>query len=174
MITVLKDVEKQVKLSPLERVLLTTDGSITRILDAITGEEVKVKTVAQRLVKASRELAKELRIREGAEVNYRVVDIKSSKAALLHAISYAPIERLAEEFKEDIMKKDMPIGRIMASLNIESRREIKEFDVIKGDAELCRRFRLPAGTVFLKRRYHVIHGGEVLISITEIFPSGVF
>ncbi|MFQ5815690.1 MAG: chorismate pyruvate-lyase family protein, partial [Candidatus Hydrothermarchaeaceae archaeon] len=165
---------KQVPLSPLERILLTTDGSITRVLDALVGEEVGVVTEAQRVIQANKELASELDIEEGAEVNYRVVDLRSSKTILVHAISYSPLERLAKEFKEDIMKKDMPIGRIMSSLNMESRREIKGFEAVRGDEELCRRFRLSADSLFLKRQYHIIHGGEVFLSITEIFPKGVY
>ncbi len=170
----LKELEKQISLSPIERILLTTDGSITTVLDALVGEEIEVETEVQKVISADAELVMELGVREDAEVNYRVVDLKSSEATLVHAVSYSPIERLAKEFKDDIMKKDMPIGRIMSSLNIESRREIMGFEVVDGDQELCGRFGLPSGSVFLKRKYHVIHGGEVLLSITEIFPKGVY
>jgi beta-ribofuranosylaminobenzene 5'-phosphate synthase len=174
MISMLRQLEESFPLSSVEKILLTTDGSVTRILEALVGEEVMVVTEMQEVISANKELASELDIREGAKVNHRVVDLRSSTATLAHAISYAPLERLGEDFKEDIMKKDIPIGRIMSSLNMESRREIQEIGTFRGDEELCGKFNLPTGSLFLNRRYHVVHMGEVLISITEIFPKGVY
>ncbi|MDP6613274.1 MAG: chorismate pyruvate-lyase family protein, partial [Candidatus Hydrothermarchaeota archaeon] len=87
---------------------------------------------------------------------------------------YAPIERLPREFGEDIMKKDEPIGRIMAKLRIEARREIKGFEIIKADEELSGIFEIPLGALLLKRMYNIIYQGEVLLNITEIFPHAFF
>jgi len=170
----LRELEKHVKLSPIERILLTTDGSITKILDALVGEEIEVITELQEIIPADEELSEELHVQVGAEVNHRVVNLLSSESTLVHAVSYSPLERLAAKFKKDIMKKDLPIGRIMSSLNIESRREIKGFEAFEGDEEICKRFRLPLGSIFLKRHYQIIHSGAILLSITEIFPNGIY
>lgn len=166
----LKKLEKDYKLNPVQKILLTTDGSITRILEALTGDRVRVETVTQEIIKADENSADALGITRGDEVNFRVVNLMAQDRVLIHAVSYTPLNRLKKEFREDIMKKDVPIGTIMARLKMEARREIKDFQVIKADEELSGVFQLPAGTLLLKRNYDIIHENKVMMNITEIFP----
>ncbi len=93
MIDGLKEVEKEVALSPVQKILLTTDGSITRIFEALTGESVSVDTEEQRVIPAGEDIAKVLKIEPGIEVNFRVVKLKNSKGVLAHATSYAPLKK---------------------------------------------------------------------------------
>ncbi len=170
----LSKIEEKLSLSLVQKILLTTDGSITRILEAIRGEPITVETITQELINADRETADILDTDLGSTVNYRVVNLRDSKGVSIRAISYAPLERLPREFGEDIMKKDAPIGRIMAKLRIEARREIKGFEVIKADEELSGVFGIPLGALLLKRMYNIIYHGGVLLNITEIFPHAFF
>ena len=57
-------------------ILLGTDGSVTRILEVITGGPVRITTLSQEVVGAGKEVAGLLRIREGDPVNHRVVKIE--------------------------------------------------------------------------------------------------
>ncbi|MEE8167507.1 MAG: chorismate pyruvate-lyase family protein [Candidatus Hydrothermarchaeales archaeon] len=173
MISRLRELGKELELSPIHKILLTTDGSITRILEAVSGEEVEVVTEKQEVISASLEVAADLSIRDGEEVNYRVVNLKNSKGVLAHAVSYAPLHRLKKDFREDMMRKDMPIGRIMSELQMEARREIKSFQAVESNKRLSTIFGIPEHSTLLKRQYHIIHGGETLISITEFFPYKV-
>lgn len=165
----LEEVEKEVALSPVQKILLTTDGSITRIFEALTGEKVSIETVEQNIIPASDEIAKVLKIDAGEEVNFRVVNLKNSKGILVHATSFAPLERIEDEFKEKIMKADIPIGKIMSDLKIEARREITGCSVVPADEKLAGLFGVPLDSHLLKRNYNIIHRGEVLLNITEIF-----
>lgn len=174
MLSELKKLEKKVALSPVHKILLTTDGSITRILEALSGEEVKVETGTQRIINANKSIAKLLNINEGEDVNYRVVNLKNSKKTLVHAISYTPIKRLKNEFKEDIMKRDLPIGKIMSKLKIEARREINYFEITKASKKLANIFKIPINSLLLKRNYNIINQGKIMINITEIFPYEEF
>lgn len=65
MIRELKELGKKAKLSPIHKILLTTDGSITRVLEALEGEEVQVKTERQEIIKANSSIAKLLKIAVG-------------------------------------------------------------------------------------------------------------
>lgn len=170
----LKNLEKRAALSPVHKILLTTDGSITRVLEALRGEEVRVETIEQRVQPASRKTAKLLNVKEGEKVNYRVVNLRDSKAVLVHAISYAPISRLRPEFRADVMRRDMPIGRIMEKLKIEARREVKSFGIVWAKKELCKIFGIEKNALLLKRNYNIIHGRKILLNLTEIFPYEVF
>ena len=121
------EIELQVgRLSPMQKFLLGTDGSVTQILEAITGKPVVIETRVQKIIEADPATAEFLGIGQGDPVNYRVVEIKTHESGevLIHAISHTPINRLSPEFRDDLMKADIPIGRIISHHHIEARREI--------------------------------------------------
>jgi beta-ribofuranosylaminobenzene 5'-phosphate synthase len=160
-----------VKLSKAQQLLLMTDGSVTTLLEVLTGKPVVVTTLLQQIVEADTERAAELDIAEGDNINYRVVVLKNEDGdqPLIYAESYTPIARLQKEFKHDLMKADIPIGRIMAQRKIESRREIRHIETTLNE-ELSDLFSVPHETPMLSRTYDIISHGMVLIRITETFP----
>ncbi|MFO7966523.1 MAG: chorismate pyruvate-lyase family protein [Archaeoglobaceae archaeon] len=151
--------------NPIHKILLTTDGSITTILEAITGKQIKVETVEQKIIQADKETAQQLNIEQGDEVNYRVVNLKAGEDIVAHAVSHTPLKRLKEDFREDLMKADLPIGNIINKHQLEVRREINWGRIEPADSL----------TIFdedriLSRNYSIIHNGDILINITEYFP----
>ncbi len=160
-------------MNALHRILMTTDGSITAIIEAVTQKEVSVETVEQRIVKADESLAKLLNIGVGDEVNYRVVYLKAGGEVYAKAVSCTPLKRLDDEFREDLMKADIPIGKIMKKHNIEARREIRWSRVEEADSKLTEELGIKEGKIIV-RNYDIIRGGEILINITEYFPMEKF
>jgi 4-hydroxybenzoate synthetase (chorismate lyase) len=116
------------KLSKAQQLLLRTDGSVTTLLEVLTGKPIVVTTLLQQVVKADTERAVELDIAEGDNINYRVVVLKNEDddRPLIYAESYTPIGRLQKDFRHDLMKADIPIGRILAQRKIESRRQARK------------------------------------------------
>jgi chorismate-pyruvate lyase len=159
--------------TPIQRILLTADGSITRILEALTGKEVKVETVEQKVVKANREVAGILDIDEGDDINFRVVNLKAGGEILVHAVSNTPLKRLDERFRDDLMSTDIPIGKIIRKHNLEVRREINWGKVEKA-GRLGSIFRISESEQILSRNYNIIHRNRILINITEYFPARRF
>lgn len=159
-------------MNPIHRILLTTDGSITAIIEAYTQKSVEVETVVQKVIPADPEIAQLLGISEGEEVNYRVVYLKSGGEIYAKAVSYTPLKRLENGFREDLMRADIPVGRILKKHGIEARREIKWGKVV-ADEELAREFGVSAPLI-LVRNYNIIHGGEIMMNITEYFPMERF
>jgi len=173
----LNEIEKQVgRLSPMQKFLLGTDGSVTQILEAITGKQVVIETQVQEIIAADPTTAEHLGITQGDPVNYRIVEIKTaaSREVLIYAISYTPIARLSKEFKDDLMKADIPIGRIIQNHRIEARREILNARVFPASEEAGRIFSICSHEPLLSRQYRIIHGGEPLIFIEEQFPYNRF
>jgi beta-ribofuranosylaminobenzene 5'-phosphate synthase len=173
----LNEIETQVgRLSPMQKFLLGTDGSVTQILEAITGTTVVIKTLVQKIITADPTIAKRLDISQGDPVNYRVVEIKtpSSGEVLIYAISHTPISRLSPTFKNDLMKADIPIGRIIQNHRIEARREILNARVSPPTEEATRIFSLCGKEPLLSRQYRIIHNGKPLIFIEEQFPYNKF
>jgi beta-ribofuranosylaminobenzene 5'-phosphate synthase len=163
------------KLSKAQQLLLRTDGSVTTLLEVLTGKPIVVTTLLQQVVKADTERAVELDIAEGDNINYRVVVLKNEDddRPLIYAESYTPIGRLQKDFRHDLMKADIPIGRILAQRKIESRREIRSVEETLNE-ELSDLFGVPHNIPMLSRTYDIISHGMVLIRITETFPSSNF
>lgn len=163
------------KLSKAQQLLLRTDGSVTTLLEVLTGKPVVVTTLLQQVVKADTDQAVDLDIAEGDNINYRVVVLKNEDddRPLIYAESYTPIGRLQKDFRHDLMKADIPIGRIMTQRKIESRREIRSVEETLNE-ELSDLFGVPHNIPMLSRTYDIINHGMVLIRITETFPSTNF
>ncbi|MGA3199947.1 MAG: chorismate lyase [Halobacteriota archaeon] len=163
------------KLSKAQRLLLVTDGSVTTLLEVLTGKPIVVRTLLQQVVEADAERASALDVEEGDNLNYRVVVLKNDDddQPLIYAESYTPIARLQKEFRHDLMKADIPIGRIMNQRKIESRREIRRIETLVNE-ELSELFGVARNQPLLSRTYDIISHDMVLMQITETFPSTRF
>ncbi|MEM3382993.1 MAG: chorismate pyruvate-lyase family protein [Nitrososphaerales archaeon] len=162
-------------LSNVQKILLTTDGSVTRILEILTKKPIIIETKIKTSIKADENLARELRIKPDEIVNYRVVHLKNpSDKALIFARSWTPMERLNEKIKKDLTSLDIPIGKILFKYKIETRREITSIDVINADDEMAKAFHVESGNPMLSRYYNIIHEARVLIRINEAFPLSSF
>ena len=173
----LQQIEEEVgHLSNVQKILLGTDGSVTQLLEAVTGKEVGITTRIQEIVPAEPGVAQTLDILPGSPVNHRVVDIKNNVTGevLMHARSFTPVEHLPDAFREDLLKADIPIGKIIKKHTIEARREILSAGMVVASEETAGIFRICRGEPILTREYRIIHGGKPLIVITEQFPYHSF
>ncbi len=169
----IKELEEEIgPLSSAQKILLATDGSVTTILDVLKGH-INVNTLIQEFREADEKSAQELGILNGETINFRTV-IMSHKPTepLIHATSLTPIDKLTDGFKEDLLKADIPIGRILKKYNIESRREVIHIGAEKPDEELKMIFK--TDSLMLTRTYNIIYQDEVLIWIKETFPYLLF
>ena len=91
---------------------------------------------------------------------------------LIYAISHIPLSRLSDEVCADLVRADIPIGRILKNYNYESRREINNIYIEKPNEKLKKLFNTDED--MLTRDYVIIHNGEILIWIKEIFPVSHF
>lgn len=167
------ELEKDIgNLSSAQKILLATDGSVTTILDVLKGH-IDVNTLIQEFRESDEESARELGISEGDTINYRAVIMSHNpEEPLIHAISLTPIKRLDNNFKEDLLKADIPIGRILKKYNIESRREVTYIGAEEPDEELKKIFK--TDSLMLTRTYNIIYQDRVLIRIKETFPYNLF
>ena len=169
----IKEVENDIgNLSSAQKILLATDGSVTTILDVLKGH-INVETLVQEYMEADDAQAQDLGINKGDTINYRTVIMSHNPdEPLIHAISLTPVDKLTNNFKEDLLKADIPIGRILRKYNIESRREVTHIGFEKPDDELKEIFN--TDSMMLTRVYNIIYKGEILIQIKETFPYGLF
>jgi len=155
----LADFEKKsgIKLSETRKILAVTDGSITQIIEILKGAPVRLKTIQQRVSQAGKE-AEKLGVSPEDEVNFREVLIIANGETLVHALSMMPLARLKTQFKDDLMKADVPIGKLLSKHRIEARREL--LSIREGKSPYIE------GRC-LEREYDIINGGKVMMHITE-------
>lgn len=124
---------------------------------------VTVKTESQFVVKADKELADLLGVEEGSEVNDRTVRLYAGETAFVHARSLSPLSRMPQTMRDQLMRADIPIGRILRSHNMETRRDMVELKILEGEPTFD-------GTPILSRTYKIVHNNNVLMWINERFP----
>jgi beta-ribofuranosylaminobenzene 5'-phosphate synthase len=156
-------------LMPIHRVLLGHDGSMTSLLELISCCEVAIRTIKQSVVPCPSEAAELLAVDVGEPANEREIIIvrQTDDLPLLYARSYTPLSRLKPVFKADLMRADIPIGKIMQRHRIEARREILAVGYLERDRPLEVLLACPGP--YLWRVYTIITRGEPLITVKECF-----
>ena len=157
--------------SNTQKILLTTDGSITAILDVLYGK-ITLTTLDQHFEDADIAHAKLVNVDEGEEINFREVIMHKDGKPLIYAISHIPLSRCSREVCADLVRADIPIGRILKNYHIESRREIKNIFIEKPNDTLKDLFKTDED--MLARDYVIINNDEVLMWIKEVFPISYF
>ena len=157
--------------SNTQKILLTTDGSITAILDVLYGK-ISLFTIDQHFGIADESHAKLVNVNAGDEINFREVIMHKGKQPLIYAISHVPLGRCSEEICSDLLRADIPIGRILKNYKIESRREINNIYIEKPNEMLKDLYKTDED--FLARDYVIINNNEILMWIKEMFPVSYF
>lgn len=124
---------------------------------------VTVKTESQYIVKADKDLAALLGVEEGSEVNDRTVKLYAGDTVFVHARSLSPLERMPQTMRDQLMRADIPIGRILRNHNLETRRDMVELAILEGEPTFD-------GIPVLSRTYNIVHNNHVLMWINERFP----
>lgn len=163
--------EKGIKFSNTQKVLLTTEGSITAILDVLYGK-VSIFTLSRHFEKADKDTSELVNIDEGEEINYREVIIHRRGQPLIYALSLIALNRCKKEAHQDITDGEIPLGKILKMHKVESRREIQHIYIEKPDATLRELFK--TNEDFISRNYVVIENGEICIWTKESFPISYF
>lgn len=163
--------ENDKKFSNTQKILLTTDGSITAILDVLYGK-ITLSTLDQHFEDADKEHAQLVNVGEGEEINYREVIMHKDGKPLIYAISHIPLSRCSRDVCADLIRADIPIGRILKNYNIESRREINNIFIEKPNDTLKELFNTDED--MLARDYVIINNDEILMWIKESFPISYF
>jgi len=142
---------------------------MTNLLELISCCEVALRTIQQSVIPYPQEAADLLAIDVGEPVNERDITIvrSSDGSPLLYARSYTPISRLKPAFKADLMRADIPIGKIMQRHRIEARREILDVGYLSSYSRLEDLLARPGP--YLWRTYNIITQGKPLITVKEYF-----
>ncbi len=159
---------------PLQRVLLSADGNVGRILESYAGESVE----AVKLEQFSAPFGEEIHALElGADderLSRRVI-LRGSRTGrgLLYAESVMAVERLHPMVRSGLLSTSEPIGRLLAAARAETFREVLTSGTTPAGA-VGGHFGVEETDEVFVRTYRIVAGGRPMMLITEKFPTTWF
>ena len=155
-------------LSLLQKILLTTDGTVTQLLEILTGERIRVDKLEHELVQGGPPL---LGVSPSEPVLSRKILLRGATAPYMYAHSYLVPSRLPRGMQAQMLGTDTPIGQLWKSARLETYREIVDYRR-EDDPTIAALFGIEAQ--ILSRSY-LIHVGQAPMGlITEKFPASSF
>lgn len=162
------------KLSRDLRILVATNGTLTRILGMVADEEISVEIINQQIHRVRRETGESGQL-SGGRVLQRHVLLTGRKSGhrFVAAESLISVDLLPREITASLANSECPIGEIMAASRIETFKE--SADVWLGElpgwiADSGYEASQPKA---VGRRYRIIIGGKPAIIITEYFLESI-
>ena len=159
------------KLSVFQRIILTTDGTLTEILEAYLSEKIRLVKLSEIIEPISGDNLL-LDIASGQEVMQRKILLqgKISRNNWVYAESILVPDRLDEKLKNGLLVSQEPMGRLWLEHRLETFKEI--VDSAREPAEdLADYFKIKRSDKLLSRTYRVFSGRRPIILITEKFPE---
>ena len=162
------------KLSTLQRIVLTTDGTLTEILEAYLFEKIRVVKLSEGIVSVTQDIPP-LEVQQGSEVIERKILLqgKISRKNFIYAESVLVTERLEEKFKDELLHSRTPLGRLWLEHKFETFKEIVDTAEETADI-LSTYFPIKPEDKILSRTYRVFSKNKPIIMITEKFPASYF
>ena len=162
------------KLSPFQKILLIADGTLTNLLEAFLNEPIGVIKLSEEIVSITEDILP-LEIKAGTEVLERQILLygKTSQRNWLYADSIIVLERVAEKFREKLIKSHIPIGKLWVEHKTETFKEIVTY-VREAAGDLSDYFDIKIEDKLLSRTYRVFSNRQPVMTITEKFPENSF
>ena len=156
-------------MEPAFRLLLTSDGTVTDMLQVICREPIKAKKLAQEVHPAGRRF-EPLDLEAGELLMSRRVLLQGGRTgtSYVYADSCIAITRLDIRFQQGLLTSDAPIGRLWRDNRVEI---FKEIIGLKNQAAgyLAGYFGTRADTSLLVRSCRIFVGGRAAMLINEYF-----
>jgi chorismate-pyruvate lyase len=159
------------RLTSFQRILLTTDGMVTEMLEANYWERMTVERLFQEDYPLAAEL-EDLEYKAGEHVLDRRILLRGrmSHLARIYAESFIARDRLPDFIRDGLLHSSKPIGLLVLENRLETFREI--LGCAREEAgDIAEHFRIEPTDYLIARRYRVIAHGQPIMLITEKFPE---
>lgn len=158
----------------LQRLMLVTDGRITDIVQAYSGETVEAVKLHQNLtIKSDRDSTLQLDFGDRVMERSIVLQGTASKTNYLYADSQIVLERLDPGMRNQLIFTSQPIGKLLRENQVETYREILDCG-IEPVGRLAPYFNLDPASEMIYRTYLVLIKRLPVVQITEKFPTTHF
>ena len=157
----------------LQRLMLVTDGRITDIVQAYSGETVEAVKLHQELIISSDR--PDLQLDRQSQLMERSILLQGtkSKTNYLYADSQIVLERLDPAIRNELIFTRQPIGKLLRENQVETYREIIDCG-IEPAGRLAQYFQIDPASKMIYRTYNVLIKRLPVLQITEKFPTTHF
>ncbi len=161
-------------LSLFQRILLSADGTLTKMLETYTQETIHVVKLAESR-QAFPQAVEPLHLLPGDTVIERKILLQGRQSGRnwLYAESLLLPDRLPPKFQEQLLTTQEPIGKLWISHKVETFKEI--ITTYRQPAgQIAGYFNLKPSDPFLCRTYRVFSNKMPVMMITEKFPASFY
>jgi len=161
-------------LTPILRVLLVTDGTVTRTLEAYFGEPIDVDVLSHREVRSERSYP-EIEVDKGDPILRRCVTLRGKITRTIYAFaeSIAVIRFMPKEIGRKLTEEIQGIGELLSESRLETHRELLSARRVEA-AEWAVHLGVEKSASVVARKYIIHSGGSAAIAIEEVFPESRF
>ncbi len=173
------DLQRSLKRSPInpkdltsfQRILLTTDGMVTEILEAYLWERIKVVKLFQDYFLLEHEIPA-LEIKKGRKVMLRKILLRGRLSQRNHIYAETIIvpNRLDENMRDGLLNSNKPIGLLILEDRLETFREILDCGKEKAQ-DLGVYFNVKRSDFLIFRTYRIFANRLPIMLITEKFSE---
>jgi len=164
----------ELQLTKLQRLLLTTDGTVTDIVETHAGERVRVVRLFQGLIEAG-EAIPDMDLEADDPILFRKILLQGRITGrnLLYAESVIVPDRLDAPIRDQLLRCELPIGHLIIQNRLETFREILLWGKESAD-DIAGYFEVPKAEDVIFRSYRIFAGWQPIMMITEKFPQGLY
>jgi chorismate--pyruvate lyase len=163
------------KLNRELRILIASNGTLTRILGIVADDEIVVQIIEQQLYDESPRISGLEQLPSGRVLQRRILlKGRSSGQSFVAAESLVAVDLLPRAITTSLTGTERPIGEIMAASSLETFKEAAKVWIGHPPDWLVLAGHQNSESRIVARRYRVIAGGHPAIIITEYFLRDVF
>ncbi|WP_284500585.1 chorismate--pyruvate lyase family protein [Microbulbifer litoralis] len=161
-------------LSKFQRIILSSDGTMTNLLEEITGENLCANKIMED-ADASINYTSGLRIERGQSACRRIVTLQGAESGInyLYAESVIALDNLDKRFSQALLSTGSPIGKVWELYKVETYKKLEEWGEVQAGEIACY-FAISEEESLLYRTYFVFSGGKPVMKIKEMFPKKWF
>jgi len=162
------------KLSSFQRILLTTDGTVTEILEAYLWEAIQIVKLHQDAIETDTSVPYlDIGVHSPALIRKVILRGKCSHKNYIYAESIVARDRLDERILRGLTETQKPVGQLMLEARLETYREILTCR-LEPAAEIGAYFDMAPDDNLISRTYRVFANRQPFMLITEKFPETAF
>ena len=164
-------------LSRFQKILLITDGTVTKLLEHYLDESITVYKLHEEVKQnvCTFPDAYQLNLEYPVDVLQRDILLQGQTTGKywIYAESTIFIDQLNTDFRNDLLKSNQPIGKLWGKYHLETYKSILSMQKEKA-MKLAPYFDIKADDFMISRTYSVYSNKKVIMIITEKFPCVFF
>ena len=149
------------RISPVERLLLSTDGTVTHAVEALTKTHINVHPINRRE-------------RDGTLLRDVHLEREDNGEEMVYAHSEVDLEHVEDGIAEELVSGERGIGSMLRNRGAETHRQINSMKVRSSSSPELPMFVGARSHEYLERTYSVYSNGVELMIITEWFPRSMY